>query len=274
MRIPERAARPLAAALLAAAALAATASDGDPPLVLGVDPASIAERGGSATVTVRTADGTASERPRSVFLSVAGSATPGIDFRLADAAGRPLGRPFALVLPASTQSVSGTLHALDDERDDDGETVVLGIAGAPSSRLTAAIADDDPSVPAPPRLEDLTVAKAHGPMYPAFDPETFHYAVKCGAPGRLVLGVAADNARTRTAVDGRLMPSRIAELEITDTHGERDIAIALEGANGARAVYTLHCLPNNFPEVAVERRPGAWGGALPAAPDIREAGGA
>ena len=248
---------------------AAAASDADAPLAISVDPATIAERGGVATVTVRTASGIASERARTVFLSVAGSATPGIDFRLADAGGRPLGKPFALVLPAGSQAVSGTLHALDDEGDDDGETVVLGIAGAPASRRTATIADDDPTKPPPPRLVDLTVAKAHGPMYPAFDPETFHYAVKCGAPGRLVLGVAADSARTRTAVDGRLLPSRIAELEITDTHGDRDIAIALEGANGGRADYTLHCLPNNFPEVTVARQPGAWEGLIAVSLELR-----
>ena len=251
---------------------AGSAADAGPPLVLSVEPAAIAENGGAATVTVRTANGALADRRRTIPLSVAGSAAPGIDFRLADAAGRTLGKPFALVLPAGARAVSGTLRALDDDRDDDAETVVFAIGGAPETRRTATIADDDPPAPAPPRLEDLSVSRAHGPMYPAFDPETFHYAVKCGAPGRLRLRVAAAGARTRTAVDGRVLPSRIAELEFTDTRGDRDFGIALEGAHGGRAVYTLHCIPNNFPEVEVERRPGAWAGLIAVSLELRARG--
>ena len=264
-----------AARLLAVVGLAAgpLASAADPPVHLALAPGSIPENGGAATLTLRTADGGASSRSRRVALWVGGSATPGLDFRLADAAGRTLGKPFALVLPAGRSSVTAAVHALRDRADDDSETVVVGMVGDPGSRRTLTIADHAPApAGSPPRLERLDVERAHGEMYPAFDPETFHYAVKCGSPGSLRLGAAADSSRTVMRIEGRTMPSRVVELEVGDLDDERDVVIELAGEHGGRVVYTVHCVPNNFPEATAVRRPGAWEGLIALSLELRARG--
>ena len=120
-------------------------NDGPPSLVLSADRSSVAEDGGTVSVTVSTGTGSTFETAQTVQLSVAGTATEGADYRISEK---------ALTLPGgmgtSAATVSATLTGVDDDIDDDGETVIVwgihnGATVGPRRTLTIAD-DDDPQV--------------------------------------------------------------------------------------------------------------------------------
>ena len=124
-----------------AATLTLADNDDVPELSLRVAPASIAENGGTATVTVTTGEGSTFAGERTVALTLSGTATEGEDYRITSR---------ALTLPpgsgANASSVTATLTALDDNVDDDAETIVIGASrdGAPfGTEQTVTIADDE-----------------------------------------------------------------------------------------------------------------------------------
>ena len=116
-------------------------NDPAPALVLSVDKSSFAEDGGTATVTVGTGSGSTFETEQTVSLSVAGTATETADYTIS---GKVLTLPAGMGTSAST--VSATLTGVDDDLDDDGETVVVSATHngvAFGDRRTVSIQDDD-----------------------------------------------------------------------------------------------------------------------------------
>ena len=106
------------------------------------------------------------------------------------------------------------------------------------------------------RLEVVTTSSRQ--MYPAFDPETLHYAVGCVAADTLRLTLSTTDADSRLTVDGVQYANQNALVELTDKGGESDILITLGGgSDGASTTYTLHCLAESFPTLTVTKLDGA-----------------
>ena len=94
--------------------------DAEPVLTLEANPGSIAEAGGTSTVTVSTGSGSTFPAAQTIRLDLSGTATLGTDYTVDST---------TLTLPAGVgqdlSSVTTTVRAKDDPIDDDGETVVL-----------------------------------------------------------------------------------------------------------------------------------------------------
>ena len=119
-----------------------------------------------------------------------------------------------------------------------------------SSGATAQTPDDD-RAGAPPTLESLTATGEGRAMYPPFDPGTHHYAVGCDE-GALTLSLAAAEG-ARMAVNGVWQPDGNAVVEVTGLSGDSDVVISLDNDAGGSAVYTVHCLPDDFPTITVRK---------------------
>ena len=98
-------------------------NDDVPEWTLRVDPATIAEAGGSSTLTVRTGEVTFADAQTIELDFAGGSATLGTDFTVADADGNPLTAPYALTLAVGESAVTATITAVEDTDDDDGEQI-------------------------------------------------------------------------------------------------------------------------------------------------------
>ena len=114
--------------------------DAEPVLTLGVDPATVAEAGGTSAVTVSTGTGSTFPTAQTIDLDLSGTATEDADFEIDTK---------RLTLPAGTgtdtSSVTTTVRGLDDAIDDDAETIVLSAVrdGAAFANRTVTITDDD-----------------------------------------------------------------------------------------------------------------------------------
>ena len=114
-----------------------TITDDDTPTwTVGVSPASIAEDGGTSTVTVSTG-GVTFAANQTIVLALTGTATETADYTIGSK---------SLTLTAGATSVTTTVAGVDDTLDDDGETVVI-TASVDGSTVGAAqtvtITDDD-----------------------------------------------------------------------------------------------------------------------------------
>ena len=113
--------------------------DDDAPLVtLAIDNATLAENGGTATVTATLS--AASGQDVTVNLGATGTATDGVDYALSAA---------EILIAAGATSGSITVTATDDALDEPDETVILDVTGATGAtedgeqQVTATITDDD-----------------------------------------------------------------------------------------------------------------------------------
>ena len=116
-------------------------NDAAPSLALSVSASTIDEDGGTAMVTVSTGSGSTFATDQTVRLAVAGTATETSDYTVS---GKTLTLPAGIGTSAAT--VSATLTGMDDDLDDDDETVVIsgthnGVAFG--DRRTVTIEDDD-----------------------------------------------------------------------------------------------------------------------------------
>ena len=116
-------------------------NDAAPELALAVDPAAVAENGGTSTVTVSTGTGSTYATAQTITLTLAGTATRGSDYTV-DAT--------TLVLPAgagsTTAEVDTTITAVNDTAADPGETVIVSASAggeAFGSAQTVTITDDE-----------------------------------------------------------------------------------------------------------------------------------
>ena len=133
--------------------------------------------------------------------------------------------------------------------------VALIVAVGLLAGIQSAVAET-PHAQEPPLLRSLQVTGG-GSFYPAFDPETFHYALVC--PGPLTLRVAARGSTGTTRLtllrrDAEDNQSAIESLttELTEIGGDHDIVITVSdtGTSDA-ATYVVHCVPPEFPTVTV-----------------------
>ena len=114
--------------------------DAEPVLTLEASPGSIAEAGGTSTVTVSTGTGSTFPTAQTIDLDLSGTATQGADYTI-DAT--------ALTLPAGVgqdpSSVTTTVRATDDPIDDDGETIVVSATrgGVEFANRTVTVTDDE-----------------------------------------------------------------------------------------------------------------------------------
>ncbi len=115
-------------------ALTITDDDAAPELTLSVSPATIAEDGGEATVTVSTAGSTFAAQ-QVITLTLAGTATKGTDYSVAAE---------TLTLAMGERSVSTTITAIDDAADESDEAILVTAAhdgGTVGSEQRITIAD-------------------------------------------------------------------------------------------------------------------------------------
>ena len=118
-----------------------TDDDDAPSLTLAVTPGTLAENGGTASVTVSTGSGSTFATDQSILFTTGGTATPGTDYQF-DL--NPVTLPAGDGDLAST--VTATVEGIDDDLDDDDETIeITGTrnGSAFGSRRTVTIIDDD-----------------------------------------------------------------------------------------------------------------------------------
>ena len=111
------------------------------------------------------------------------------------------------------------------------------------------------------RLSALTVPGLSGvtnddrAFYPAFDPDTLHYAARCTES--ITLTLTTENAGTRLSVNGVQRPNGAA-FTVDGLSRESDIRITLTGAMGASTTYTVHCIDREqFPKLTTVKAEGA-----------------
>ena len=93
-------------------------------------------------------------------------------------------------------------------------------------------------------------------MRPAFSAETLHYSVGCDSTDTMTLTLSVADAATRISVDGIQYANPGAGNSMTDTRtvtGDSVVRIALTDAEGAQTQYVVHCLPDDFAEITVDK---------------------
>ena len=126
------------------------------------------------------------------------------------------------------------------------------------------------------QLSSLHVAGA-GPMTPAFDPEVFHYAVRCDEQQDLSVSAAAARPGARLRLNGKPVSGPLTDAGLRLAGDESLVVeVAAPARNGAadeRAAYAVHCVPHDFPDVKVVRKePGRAPGLLLVTPYYNVAG--
>ena len=143
-------------------------------------------------------------------------------------------------------------------------------AALPASRAGAA------PRPPPPRLAALAVSVAGedspepgNRLRPNFDPETFHYAVRCDDPETLSVSGAAAGGTAAVTLNRTSVPRVFEEREVVLRH-DQDLAVVVSDG-GDSVTYAVHCVSRDFPRVrTVVREPGRRDGLLLATPHRTE----
>ena len=108
-------------------------------------------------------------------------------------------------------------------------------------------------------------------MYPSFEPGVLHYAVRCsdGTALRVAAEAEEEDATLRLLHDGSTATGSVqASVTVNDDH---DLAVEVSNRRGA-ATYYLHCIPPDFPDIAIETRTAAVSdGLLLMTPSVRGA---
>ena len=247
-----------------AAEITITDNDDAPALTLEVQPATIAENGGTATVTVSTGTGSTFADEQTITLSVAGTATSGADYTISS---QTLTLPAGAATEAS--SVTATVTGVDDIVDDDAETIVIGAlldGVAFGAEQTVTIADDEGSpqvtlVLTPPSIAEdggvstvtatvspvsataFTVAVASAPVSPAEAGDfgqsgtTLSFAAGAAAStGSVTIGAVdntADTPNLQVSVSGTVSSSGVsapaaATLTILDDDTAAVLTLAVD----------------------------------------------
>ena len=113
-----------------------TDDDTQPMLSISVDNASIAEAAGTSTVTISTGSGPTFATEQTISLALAGSATKGSDYGISSE---------SLTLAAGATSTTALVTAMQDNYDDDAETIIITASngGDTIGTSTVTITDDD-----------------------------------------------------------------------------------------------------------------------------------
>ena len=106
-------------------------------------------------------------------------------------------------------------------------------------------------------------------MYPSFKPGVLHYAVRCadGTALRVAAEAEEEDAALRWLHDGSTATGSVqASVTVNDDH---DLAVEVSNRRGA-VTYYLHCIPPDFPDIAIETRTAAVSdGLLLMTPSVR-----
>ena len=115
-----------------------TDDDTPPMLSISVNHATIAEDGGASTVTISTGSGPTFATEQTISLTLTGSAGESRDYVISSE---------SLTLAAGATTVTATVTAVDDNYDDDAETVIVTASngGDDIGSQTITITDDDES---------------------------------------------------------------------------------------------------------------------------------
>ena len=236
-------------ATLAVAMATGTIADNDGPPTMTIANSSAQESDGimsfpvtltpasRTTVTVRyaTAEGTATAdadyaSTNGTLTFRAGDTTRAIEVPLLDDADAELNETFTLTLGAPMHARLPIPMATGTIIDDAGDAQV------------------DPSVPL--QLTSLAVTVGADAIYPAFDPEVLHYALRCDESTTVrVQAQAVPSATSIKFNRAALQPPSIDETVVVD--GDHDIAIELSDDMDS-LTYVIHCIPPTFPVVRVK----------------------
>ncbi len=224
--------------------------------------------GGVATLTVTITNSVRWATNRDIGLTLSGSARVGEDFTLTNGDGWTLSKPFILRFGAGATETTAIISVINDAHDDDNETLSIAVDADGAAIRTAGpltlTDDDDP----PLKLSALAVTTASDlKMYPAFDADTFHYAVGCETgdaqtTGKLTVALSAADAATRVSVGGVQVANQNGVAQLSGLDGYSDVKIVLSNASGVSATYTVHCLPKVFPDFETTKQAGAWDGLI------------
>ena len=101
-------------------------------------------------------------------------------------------------------------------------------------------------------LTSLAVTGGIGEMYPTFDPDVRHYAIRCEDATKLQVKARAKGEEMQLKLNNIEMSGRdVDEAVVVDS--DHDIAIELsDGQNSV--TYVVHCIPSDFPEIRVARK--------------------
>ena len=86
--------------------------------------------GGEAQLTFAIANDVTFERTETINLAIAGTATPGVDFTLADEGGRALTAPYRIAFPPGVSSVTATIRVADDADEEPDEDISITASSA------------------------------------------------------------------------------------------------------------------------------------------------
>jgi uncharacterized repeat protein (TIGR02059 family) len=131
--------------------------------------------------------------------------------------------------------------------------------GGDAARAITGFSVSSQSAPAT-RLAGLAVTGADQntplTMFPAFHPDTHHYALRCNEGDAITLWLSKQDDRTRLTVDGRSFSGIQPSHQITGLSEDTDVVITLND-QGKSTTYVLHCIPEHFPHVTTTEHPGA-----------------
>ena len=201
--------------------------DAEPVLTLEASPGSIAEAGGTSTVTVSTGSGSTFPAAQTIRLDLSGTATQGTDYMI-DAT--------TLTLPAGVgqdpSSVTTTVRAKDDPIDDDSETIVVSATrgGVEFANRTVTVTDDE--------VGSTRVDLAVNPAQVREDAGT--------TPVRVTASLNADARGQDTEVTVTVGASSDSAVEGTDYGTVRDLTLTIDaGETTAETTFSLEPTNND-----------------------------
>ena len=131
--------------------------------------------------------------------------------------------------------------------------------GAGQDFIQERLTDND-HVP-PSVLVDLAVTGPHRVMYPAFDPNIFHYAVGCELGKPLDIALSWDNGAPDFTINGE-RPVEPTQDYVTTLHDTHQTAVVEIGTGDS--AWFIHCISEDFPDITVEKTPESWDGLFAA----------
>ena len=159
----------------------------------------------------------------------------------------------AAVSAAESVSVTYTpgdspLRGLDGERTAAVSDHAVTVATAPVTDLAwLVVTEADQAIP---RV-----------MYPAFHPDTHHYALRCDDGDAITLLLSKQADRTHLTVNGRSYSSIHSRHEINGLSEDTDVVITLSDL-GESSTYVVHCIPGHFPYITTTQQTGVSEGLI------------